>query len=56
EAPIRILVEIIAYLSKGTLKRLYENRETHNIVKRHIINTFKDKQSKKKVEKSKKSD
>ncbi|MCP4220584.1 MAG: hypothetical protein GY765_38510, partial [bacterium] len=37
EAPIRILTEIIPYLSKRTLQRLYESPDTHRGVRNNII-------------------
>jgi hypothetical protein len=42
EAPIRMMIEIIPYLGKHTLRKIYENEETHDIVKKNIIDYYKN--------------
>lgn len=42
EAPIRMMIEIIPYLGKFTLRKIYENEETHDIVKKNIIDYYKN--------------
>jgi len=37
EAPIRMIIEVLPYLGKRTLRKLYENENTHRIVKKNII-------------------
>lgn len=41
EAPIRMMIEIIPYLGKHSLRKIYEKEETHDIVKKNIINYYK---------------
>lgn len=41
EAPIRLLITILPYLSRRELKRLYENRATHQIVKENILRYYR---------------
>lgn len=40
QAPIRILIEILPYLSRKTLRRLYEKEDTHKIVKINIVRYY----------------
>ena len=43
EAPIRMMIEVIPYLGKYTLRKIYENEETHDIVKKNIIDYYRNK-------------
>lgn len=40
EAPIRILIDILPFLSKRTLRKLYESDGAHDIVKKSIIRYY----------------
>ncbi|MCP5109113.1 MAG: hypothetical protein GY950_37375 [bacterium] len=46
EAPIRMLVTVLPYLSRRTLRKLYENEATHDIVKRSIITYYSESREK----------
>jgi len=41
QAPIRMLIDILPYLSKRTLRKLYEKEDTHKIVKKNIIEYYR---------------
>jgi hypothetical protein len=41
QAPIRMLIDILPYISKRTLRKLYEKEGTHQIVKKNIIEYFR---------------
>jgi hypothetical protein len=41
QAPIRILLKIIPFLRKPRLRELYENPNTHQIIKNNIIDYLK---------------
>jgi hypothetical protein len=40
QAPIRMLIEILPYISKRTLRKLYEKEDTHKIVKINIVRFY----------------
>lgn len=45
QAPIRILVAIIPYLSLKQLEKLYKSEKTHQIVKKNIMQYLQDRKS-----------
>ncbi len=45
QAPIRILVAIIPYLSLKQLEKLYKSEKTHQIVRKNIMQYLQDRQS-----------
>ncbi|MGD2089420.1 MAG: hypothetical protein PVH61_24815 [Candidatus Aminicenantes bacterium] len=45
QAPIRIMVAIIPYLSLKQLQELFKNEKTHQIVRKNIVQYLQDRQS-----------
>jgi translation elongation factor EF-G len=45
QAPIRIMVAIIPYLSLKQLEELFKNEKTHQIVRKNIVQYLQDRQS-----------
>jgi len=41
QAPIRMLIDILPYISKRTLRKLYEKKDTHKIVKKNITEYYR---------------